>query len=252
MHRLHDWLRFVAHRPVFSGPMLLGLVFLACASTARAGVDPLSIPLPEVGHIPGVKTAWIARHMVQNGMPMSIRAFKARMPIDKVLGRYREWLLDHGAEHVAITPSARVSTLGAGMGHYFVSIQGANKPGYQSMGYIVVSLMPGLARPSKETSIPIPKAAHVVSVQRYRDGDRLGESVTLVSPKPPEDVIAAIVSVLSGAGWQRTDPPKRTGTGRVATLMFQRGNGFVQAAVQRNRRSATGGSLILINRTQEH
>lgn len=249
--RLQDRFRFTVRRPVFSGLLLLGLAFFAAAPTARAGVDPLSVPLPEIGHVAGVKTAWIARHMVQNGVPMSIRSFKARMPVDQVLERYRDWLLDHGAEHVVITPSTGVSTLAAGIGPYFVSIQGANKPGYQSLGYIVVSLNPGLVQPSRQTTVPIPEAARVVSVRRYRDGDRLGESVTLVSRKPPQDMSAALVNVFSGAGWQRIDPPKRAGAERMVTLMFQRGNAYARASVQQNRYVATGGSLILIHRTRE-
>lgn len=250
--RLQGRFRFTVRRPVFLGLLLLGLAFVAAApTTTRAGVAPLSVPLPEIGHVAGVKTAWIARHMVQNGVPMSIRAFKARMPVAQVLERYRDWLLDHGAEHVVMTPSTGVSTLGAGLGPYFVSIQGANKPGYQSIGYIVVSLKPRLARPSRQTTVPIPEAARVVSVRRYRDGDRLGESVTLVSDQPPGDMIAAIVGVFSDAGWQRIDPPQRAGAERMATLMFQRGNAYARASVQQNRHVATGGSLILIHRTRE-
>lgn len=243
--------RRVARRPVISRLLLVGLMFFASAPVVRAGVDPLNLPLPVVGSVPGVETAWIARHMVENGVPMSIRSFKARMPIDQVLKRYRDLLLNHGAKHAVITPSPSVNTLAAGMGPFFVSIQGANKRGYQSAGYIVVSLMPGLVQPSKETTLPIPEAARVISVRRYRDGARQGESVTLASVKPPQDMIAAIVDIYSDAGWQRLDPPEKTAAGRVATLIFQRDNEYVQAAVGRDRRTATGGSLILINRIQE-
>lgn len=233
--------RWLAHA------LLIAVVWLSGPPPALAGVDPLDLSLPVVGMVPGVQTAWIARHMVQNGMPMSIRSFISVMPIHEVLKRYQRWLEEHGSGHVVIVKSSGVNTLATSKGVFFISIQGANKPGNESAGYIVVSLLPGFQHSSKKTSLPIPSPGQVISVQRYDDGGKRGQSVTLISPRPTTLAADEVVASFEDAGWKQLKRYSQTDSGDIRLFMFRRGSHYAQAVMQPDRQQITGGTLVLIN-----
>lgn len=223
------------------------LALMLAAPVARAAVDPLELPLPTVGPVPGVQTAWVSPRMVQNGMPMSIQAFKSSRPIGEVLESYKQWLAGNGGARAGIFTSQGLNTLGAAMGPFFVSVQGRNKNTYGSAGFIVVSLMPGLIRPERSTTLPVPDSAQIISVQRYDDAGKRAESLTLVSPKAVSVVTDALRGNFEDDGWTLLPGYSEANTPERRLLVFQRGNELLQAVLQRNARRIPANTLVFIN-----
>lgn len=225
--------------------LCVGLAVLHCGVAAT---DPLDIPLPQVGSVHGVQTAWVARKMSQNGVPMSIRSFKSKRSIDEVLQAYRKALLASGAQHADIVHSAGVNTLGAGMGPYFINVQGANHKGMGSAGFIVVSVMPGVMDSSTDTSLPVPKGAHVLSVQRYDEQGKKAESATMASSKAVSVMADDVKAGLKGRGWSQLKHYSDADTGDKRFMMFKRGHEVLQAVVRKASRARGRGTLIMMTR----
>lgn len=219
---------------------------LAIAPIAQATIDPLDLPLPRIGSVPGVQTAWIAPRMVQNGMPMSIQSFKSSRSIGEVLKNYKQWLSDNGAVRAAIFNAEGMNTLGAAMGPFFISIQGKNKTAYGSAGFIVVSLAPGTIKPKTETTLPLPDSAKIISVQRYDDAGKRAESLTLISSKAVETVASTLRENLEDDDWTPLPEYENANTLESRLLAFQRGNEQLQAVLQRNDRQIPANTLVFI------
>lgn len=237
----------------FSGRMttpLLVIFFLTSLLTiapfARADIDPLDLPLPRVGNVSGIQTAWVAPRMVQNGMPMSIQAFKSSRTIDEVLKKYKQWLSNNGAARAAIFNSEGMNTLGAAMGPFFISIQGKNKTSYGSAGFIVVSLAPGSINPKIDTTLPLPDSAEIISVQRYDDAGKRAESLTFMSTKAVTTVADTLRGNLEDDDWTRLPDYEKANTPESRLLAFQRGSEQLQAVLQRNDRQMPANTLVFI------
>lgn len=228
--------------------LVIGLAALHCAVAAP---DPLDVPLPEVGDVQGVQTAWVARKMSQNGVPMSIRSFKSVRSINDVLKAYRKTLLASGAQHADIVHTAGVNTLGAGIGPYFINVQGANHGGMGSVGFIVVSLVPGVMDSSTDTSLPVPDDAHVLSVQRYSEQGRKAESVTMASRRAISVMADNVRADLEGRGWSQLKRYSSADTGNRRYMVFKRDDEVVQAVVQEASTARARGTLIMLTRMNE-
>ncbi len=226
--------------------VLFLIILLATARAAQAANDPLDLPLPRIGVIPGVQTAWVAPRMMQNGMPMSIQAFKSSRSINEVLKNYKQWLNDHGAMQAAIFNSESMNTLGAAMGPFFISIQGKNKTSYGSAGFIVVSLAPGAINPKIDTTLPLPDSAKIVTVQRYDDAGKRAESLTFTSPKSVTIVADTLRGNLEDDDWTPLPEYENADTPESRLLAFQRGSEQLQAVLQRNGRQIPANTLVFI------
>lgn len=233
-------------RKSITGFRTLLIVLSMAVTAAHAAIDPLELPLPKIGAIPGVSTAWVAPRMVQNGMPMSIQAFKSSRSIYEVLQNYKRWLSDNGANQAAIFPSEGLNTLGAGLGPFFISIQGKNQATYGSAGFIVVSLAPDSINPKIKTTLPLPDSSKIVTVQRYDDAGKRAESLTLTSPKAVTVVADSLRGNFEDDGWTSLPDYEKANSPESRLLAFQRGSEQLQAVLQRNDREIPAGTLIFI------
>lgn len=226
----------------------LALLIALFTSTpnARADIDPLELPLPRVGTVSGVQTSWVAPRMVQNGMPMSIQAFKSSRPVSDVLESYKQWLNGNGAMQAAIFNSEGMNTLGAAMGPFFISIQGKNKSSYGSAGFIVVSLAPGTIKPNIDTTLNLPDSAEIISIQRYDDAGKRAESLTLMSPQSVTVVTDTLRGNFEDDDWTRLPDYENANTPESRLLAFQRGDEQLQVVLQRNDREIPGNTLVFI------
>lgn len=231
--------------------LLVVVIGLAVFGGAAAAPDPLNVPLPVIGDVQGVQTAWVARKMSQNGVPMSIRSFKSTHSIDEVLQAYRKELLADGAPHADIVHTGGVNTLGAGIGPYFINVQGANHGGMGSAGFIVVSLIPGVMNSSTDTTLPVPDGAHVLSVQRYDEQGKKAESATMASTKAVSIMADDVKADVEDDGWSQLSRYSSADTGDKRFMMFKRDNEVLQAVVQKSSTARRQGSLILMTRMTE-
>lgn len=220
---------------VLVGQFVLLLVFFWPRSLPAA--DPVDefnqrfpVNMPHIEGPPGASTAWIAKRMLRDGLPMSIRAFKAKSGIDEVMGHYsHEW------RKRALSPrenrqGKRQRILGVLDGDYYMTIQ-AFPTSQGSEGFIVVTADPAKISPDRKTSFPLPESLRIVRKDEYLDGEIAAETLTAVSDRSQRNEIGEISRHLRTNGWAEVSGPFDGSSLNVQVLEFQKSSQLVQVTV---------------------
>lgn len=156
--------------------------------------------MPEIEAPTGCHTAWIARKMIRNGLPMSIRAFSSNESATEI----SEYFL-HEWKKNALSPMGELlkegrRRVGVLKGDYYISVE--SYPTLRgSEGFIVVTADPSETVPESRTELPLPRSFRVVNKDEYLDDGIVAESVTAVSDRSQRIERNELSRQLESAGW---------------------------------------------------
>jgi hypothetical protein len=156
------------------------LLFALCQSANSSKVALPDIPLPI-----GAKWQWVARDMIINGSPMSIKAFVYNDNDKKFIKFYDEFCRKHGARHFSNDGSDKSRVIGCQLsdGNYYLSIiiepaaKKRNIHNLQIEGKITVSLALGKAKVNTFSQFPVLVGSKIISKIESSDGDRLVQTI---------------------------------------------------------------------------
>jgi hypothetical protein len=190
---------------------------------------PDDIPLIEGP--PGSAMAWIARKMLRNGLPMSIRAFATPDSSEDVAAYFL-----HDWKKQAYSPNSE--TLGEGkrrvgalIGEYYVSVQ-TYPTSRGSEGFIVVTTDPVESEPSRETTLSLPRSLRVVTKDEYLDDGIVAESLTAVSDRSIRVESSEIARHLRTAGWAEVPNMAGGNSQNVSQMEFQKNAQQIQVTLK--------------------
>lgn len=193
--------------------------------------------------MPGLSAQWIARDMTLNGVPASMQALSGSVSLSEVLRYYRStWrgALDERVEgewHVLATrqrdrfASLRLRPVGLGV-----------------EGVLTVSLDPGRAAPSLESSILVPPGLVRLAHQEFRDGAERGENLTLMSSRSVAYERQAFVSAYRGEGWTLIEDRKAGSVTDGHIIQFVQGKRSLRVVLYREATLAEGRTLVLVTK----
>lgn len=231
------------HRHYFKASRcLLILLFLGTAYHAVAVNDPQPLPLPEVELMPELKGYWVARRMVMNGLPASIRVIRGAINPETVIAHYeRSWRHD---KHTTLKRrEGQWYVISARRSDQFVTLQ-IRAAGAGSEGLIMVSADPADYTPRFDTAFPLPQSVVVIGRQTYVDGDVEAESITLRSPRSLSSETLAFKDLLAREGWLVTIDRAASSTTGGHMMEFQKGSQHAQIFLARN--PAGGGETLML------
>lgn len=187
---------FIASRSLSS------LILCAIASVAGAGeIERLTARLPDVEGPPRGEAQWVARSMRMNGLPMTIKSFQTRLPVDDVLNYYERSSRGKGSQRISRDRNGEWRVLGLHTQQHHVSIQvRATEDG--SEGTITVTGDVKKEQRKAETKFPRPFGVELASLQEYDDLGIEAEHIDFTSRRSVSVEAQQFRSVLEREGWQ--------------------------------------------------
>jgi hypothetical protein len=190
--------------------------------------------LPEIEVPPGATTAWIAKKMLRNGLPMSIRGFATSDSTDEVATFFmHEW------RKKALSPVREEfkngrKTVGVLKGDYYVTVQTfPSRRG--SEGFIVVSKDPQSSTPTKSTKLPLPHSLRVVTKDEYLDSGIVAESLTAVSDRSIRIESRELSRRLRREGWSEVEGVSDRRSLDINMMEFQNNSQHIQVTLRADR-----------------
>ena len=192
--------------------------------------------------MPGLSAQWIARDMTLNGVPASMRALSGNVRLHDVLRFYRSaW---RGALDERVEGDWHV--LASRQRDRFVSVR-LRSIGHGVEGVLTVSLDPGRATPSLESSILVPPGLVRLAHQAFRDGGERGENLTLMSSRSVAYERQAFVSAYRGEGWTLIEDRAAGSVSEGHIVQFAQGKQSLRVVIYRDPSLAEGQTLVLIS-----
>ena len=197
------------------------LLYLLCSGIVFAG--PPKFPPP-----PESSVEWVGQNINVNGINSSIRAFRSRKSIEKVVEFYRrEWQrppekgIPGFMETIDNYPWYIISRV---EDDYLltVQVQVEKSDKSSSWGYLSTSPLPGKQKAPKELAKNTPKMAgsHVLSEMKSDDPGKKASTVMLYNTHSLHSNVAFYRNYYNGKGWtMETD--KELGSGDIHSLVFK-------------------------------
>jgi len=191
--------------------LLAAVALWATALSGAAGpIARQTRALPDIAAPAGGESAWIARAMRLNGVPMTIKRFTSPANADEVLHQYEHKLRTSSNMKTRRSQEGAWRVLAVMTDDYYATIRARNTS-RGAEGTITVTPPLADAKPAKRTSFPHPATTKVVSLQEYEDEGVAAEHVGLVSRRSVAIEARAFAALLSQRGWQmlRNEPAQR-------------------------------------------
>lgn len=203
---------------------------------------PMEHRLPEVTLMPNMQHRWVAKHMVVNGVPMSVRAFVSDRTPEQVLEYYTHRWKAKGLAQVARSQHGEEKTIGMEYrGHYY-TVQVHDRPS-GSQGTLTVTQSLLETAPSTNTDFPLVPGSQVLSKIESKDFGQRAETLTYTNNQSASSNAIFVTAALERNGWVQQEFSKDPAmAGRV--LNFQKANQLCQISIVDHQ---PGQTLTLVN-----
>ena len=187
-----------------------GLSFAVAALLFANSGNACPTKLPE-----GLTGTMVGQNLVVNGMAMAITQVESRDAAADVLNRVAKAWTDEGFK-VKRNSASGWDIVSALSEQCMVTLQLTSRNG--SFGYFSRSLSgSGTAAASKALDGLIPNDATVTSTVQSDDDGRMGVTVSMTTPKSPDETLTTLMAQLKDAGWgairarvMKSGPPRQT------------------------------------------
>ena len=192
--------------------------------------------LPEIEVPPGATSAWIAKKMLRNGLPMSIRGFATSDSVDEVADYFvHEWKKNamspikeefkDGRKHVGVL-----------FDDFYVTVQ-AYPTNRGSEGFIVVSKDPHGDQPNTSTRLPLPHSLRVITKDEYLDSGIVAESLTALSERSISAESGELSRLLRNDGWSEVEGVGNRQNQDIHMMEFQNNRQQIQVTLTKDHAS---------------
>jgi hypothetical protein len=198
---------------VFARALLFLVLVTNVVTTCDAGAIAAQVrQLPDIPAPANGASAWVARAMRLNGVPMTIKRFTSSMNAEEVLHGYERTLRTRADMQTRRTQEKDWRVLAVMTGGYYATIR-ARDTNRGSEGTITVTPPLAHAKARKHTRFPHPRTAEILSVQEYDDDGIEAEHIGFVSRRSAALEARAFATALAKADWQllRDEPTARHG-----------------------------------------
>lgn len=187
--------------------LLLGMG-VVCAPFARAE------SWPQVEAPPNANVQWVGDNIVQNGVPMQIKAFSTENGVADVIGFYRSrWASD--AAPPAVNSLGDWQIIGRQQGDFYITVQ-ARTGNDATEGFIGISRLPGATKPGPRSDFPRLGGTDLVSSTDSVDGTKSASTIVMENNFSIESNVSFYESNLPSDGWtllqSKRAEPSRSGT----------------------------------------
>lgn len=211
-----------------------------------ANYDPLAVRLPVLDAMPNAQTAWVAKQMALNGVPMSIRSFKVNKSAQEVLTHYNRKWKTHSDAHIEPGKHGDFDTLGFAYNGYYHTVQVRNAH-EGAEGLLVVSSELKPNQVDRSTDFPLPSNSQVVSKMESLDEGVRAETITVVNRQSASSNMSFFDWTLPSQGWVRQASQEPANLSDAIQLNFQNGRHLSQVTIQENNSEAQGQTLIMVH-----
>ncbi len=220
------------------------IVFLSSAllSMACQSADSIKVELPDILLPSGAKWQWIAKDMIINGYPMSIKAFVYQDGEEKFIKFYDKFCREHGARYLSNDGSDQSRILGCQLlgGNYYLSIiiepaakkLSTYKYHPQIEGKITVSLAPGKAKVNTLTQFPVLVGSKIISKIESNDGERQVQTIVFENNNSVRANIKYLNRELAKAGFSPEYTNEALSNSKNAQVNFEKAGELVQVTVK--------------------
>lgn len=217
----------------------LAVVCCACSNAAHAS------SWPNIDSPPDAQVVWVGKDIVQNGVPMRIKAFHSALGVEEILNFYRTRWDDGGMQQPVENELGHWKVIGKQSDDYYLTVQ--VKPGitYSSQGFLTVSMLPSLdAPPSLDQRFPRPGGTEVISETDSTDDGRTAKTLIMQNSHSVQSNVSFYGTNLPAQGWRKHQDFNGPSDGHV--LYFERRGKACHIAINRN---PQGETVILVNLT---
>jgi hypothetical protein len=192
--------------------------------------------LPEIEVPPGANSAWIAKKMLRNGLPMSIRGFATSDSVGEVADYFmHEWKKSAMSPMKEDFKDGR-KRVGVLMDDFYVTVQ-AYPTNRGSEGFIVVSKDPHSAQPNTNTKLSIPHSLRVVTKDEYLDSGIVAESLTALSERSIRTESRELSRLLRNDGWSEVEGVGSRRNQEINMMEFQNNTQQIQVTLTKDHAS---------------
>lgn len=222
--------------------LLSVIAFTSSFDSAAGTIARQTQALPDIAAPAGGESAWIARAMRLNGVPMTIKSFASPANADEVLHQYEHKLRTSSDGQTRRTQDGAWKVLAIMSDDYYATIR-ARDTARGAEGTITVTPSLADAKPHKRTRFPHPESVEVVSLQEYDDDGIEAEHISFVSRRSVAIEARDFEAQLAQHGWQllRSEPVSQRRGGYVIEAQKAAALAFINL-----RRADSGGATTIL------
>lgn len=205
--------------------------------------------LPVLNIMPGMHAEWVARKMIYNGIPMSIRSFSVTSSASTVIHYYASRWKDKGAAIVAHSRTGEFDVIGVGYGRFYDSVQVRDVEG-GAEGVLVVTRSLESSAYEFSSKFPLPPETELLTKIESIDAGVRAETLLVKNHQSVNFNAVWMTTTLRRQSWrlQSTESPA---VGRRRQLSFQKGSQRCQVTISAQADRADAGAVILVNWVKE-
>lgn len=219
------------------------MISLAIEPVGARDYTAITRSLTDVASPPQGESAWVARSMRMNGLPMTLKSFQSRLTTDSLLRHYESTLGTRATASTFRTRQGDWRTLSIRSRDELITIEAR---GTLAGCYGTITVTPTLdaARLRIETTFPRPVTTAVVNLQEFNDDGIEAEHISLSSKRSIVVEANAFAQELQRDGWQivRAQPMRSASAGRVLEAQ----KGAQQALLTMTRDNVQPGTSIVV------
>lgn len=212
---------------------------LVFSDVARGG------ELPVLDIMPGMRLEWVARNMIYNGIPMSIRRFSIGSSATTVMHYYASRWKGKGAVRVAHSKTGQFEVIGVGHRQFYDTVQVRDVDG-GSEGVLVVPRFLRASEYDFSSKFPLPPETDLLTKVESVDAGVKAETLVLKSRRSVHFNATWMETTLIRQSWTLQSTVSRS-AGNRRQLNFQRGSQRCQITISAKNDRTGLGVLILVN-----
>lgn len=220
------------YRPITRIAQIAGIALCTMLSGSLAAKELDCPKFPE----PDARLQWVARHMIYNGVPMSVKRFDSDQKPSDILAFYRRaWASNTAGAPVenTVDPWQTIS-IPQGKCFFTVQVQAAGKNG--STGLLSATQVPDRTRViSPDKSLPMMSGSKIINDIEHRDDGKSARTLMLSNGFSAESNASFYRQTLADQGWRTVSSYQMaTKKGPGITLVMKRGLAEASLVISRD------------------
>lgn len=223
--------------------MIVLTVFLLTAGKASGKNIPIpELPAPHI--IPKAQSRWIAKRILQNGVPMSILQFSYSGTAQQVADYYQQYRAN---KPVNITSKDNAINIGYEENGFFYSIQVNNSTTNSNTQGSIVTSKRLTTPPPPSTDLPLISGSTIISQTNSIDGTISAETLMVSNHHSREANYRYFNQQLKQRGWEKTFETSISNTATSQELIYQLSKQSLQITLFPLQNTTDGRTGILIH-----
>lgn len=223
--------------------MVLTVFLLTAGKASGKNIVIPELPAPQI--IPKAQSSWIAKRILQNGVPMSILQFNYSGSAQQVADYYQQYRAN---KPVDITSKDNTINIGYEENGFFYSIQVNNSAtNSNAQGSIVTSKLLTTPPPLPSTALPLLSGSTIISQTNSIDGTVNAETLMVSNHHSREANYRYFNQQLKQRGWKKNIETTISNTTASQELIYQLDKQSLQITLFPLQKTTDGLTGILIH-----